>query len=391
MCCAPGTVRPVRRYLDHNATTPLDPRVREALIAALDAVGNPSSVHAEGRAARDRLEGARRQVAAAIGAAVEDVVFTSGGTEADRLGVVGLARAGAEAGRPRRVVIAAVEHPAVTGAADRLAAEGFAVDTVACTGEGVIEPDALARALGDGGASCVAIALANHELGTVQPIAELSAVAAGAGALVHCDAVQALGKVPVDVGALGVDALAISAHKIRGPKGAGALWVRPGLDLAPDAPAGHQERGRRPGTEPLIAAIGLGAAAELVGELLADAPRQEALSRWLEEALLAAGARVHGRGSARVANTVNVAFEGAPGEVVVCALDIEGIAVSTGAACSSGTVAPSPVLLALGLSGERAAEAVRVSLGYGTTEDDVRALAELLPAIVARARRFAAP
>ncbi len=377
----------MRVYLDHNATTPLAPRVRAAVEAALDLVGNPSSVHAEGRRARDVVEAARRSVAALVGAAAEEVVFTSGGTEADALGVIGLARLARGEGRPAVVLMPPIEHPAVFGAGAALEREGFRVDPVEVTADGVIDADALARQCA-AGAAVLAVSFANHELGTVQDVAALAAVARAHGVRVHCDAVQAAGKLPIDVRVLGVDTLAVSAHKLYGPKGVGALWVARECELAPLTEGGHQERERRPGTENVPGIAGFGAAAALAEhEGLAAQPRVRALRDRLEGGLLQiAGARVHSREVPRVPNTISAAFDGALGEVVVAGLDLAGVAASTGAACTSGTVEPSPVLIALGSPPARAAEAVRLSLGTDTTESKVQVVLEVLPEIVQRAR-----
>lgn len=387
----PGScqIRPVRIYLDHNATTPLADPVRAAMNAALGSWGNPSSVHEEGRAARDLVERARGQVAALLGAAAADVVFTSGGTEADAIGVIGLARLGRARTGSEVVVIPAVEHPAVHGAAAALAREGFRVRSLAANAEGRIEPGEVAAAIADG-AAALAVALANHELGTVQEVAALAAVAREREVLVHCDAVQAAGRIPIEVAALGVDSLAISGHKLYGPKGVGALWIRGGLDLDPLHPGGHQERGRRPGTENVPGIVGLGAAAGLAttAEPAAAATLAE-VGGALEHGLAAMpGVRIHGGGARRVPGTVNAGFDGALGEVIVTALDLAGVSVSTGAACTSGTVQPSPVLRAIGVPVERAVEAVRFSAGRGTGLAEIREVLELLPEIVARARRF---
>jgi cysteine desulfurase len=377
-----------RTYLDYNATTPIAPEVRTAMVEALESVhGNPSSIHHEGRAARERVERARQRVAALLAAGPEDVVFTSGGTEADALGMLGLYRAARAAGRPARVLVCAIEHPAVHGAAAELAARGADLVRLDVDQTGRLRLDALERALADG-AALVAVALANHELGTIQDLPAVARMTEAAGALLHCDAVQAVGRIPVSVAALGCDALALSAHKIYGPKGAGALWIRPGLDLAPIWPGGHQERERRPGTENVPGIAGLGVAAELAASLSTTHVAQ--LGDELERGILALpGARVHGAGAPRVPGTVNAAFVGAPGELVTQALDLAGVAVSTGAACTSGTVSASPVLLALGLSTEQALEGVRFSLGRPTTRSDIQALLEVLPDIVSRVRTFA--
>ena len=383
---------PRRTYLDFNATTPVAPQVRAVMVEALDrAHGNPSSIHEEGRAAREWVEHARRQTATLLAARPEDLIFTSGGTEADALGMFGLYAAAVAAGRPPRVLVAAIEHPAVHGAADALAARGAQVATLAVDADGRLDLAALEAALA-GGAAVVAVALANHELGTLQDLPAIAALAASAGALVHCDAVQAVGRIPVDVAALGADAIALSAHKIYGPKGAGALWIRPGIDLAPLFPGGHQERERRPGTENVVGIAGLGAAAELAGDADAVAARARIaeLAGELERGVLAVpGSRVHGAGGPRVPGTINAGFDGAPGELVTQALDLAGVAVSTGAACTSGTVTASPVLLALGLARPRALEGVRFSLGRPTGRSEVEALLQVLPSIVSRVRTFA--
>lgn len=380
----------LRIYLDHNASTPLAAEVRQLMIAALEVHGNPSSIHAEGRSARDWLERGRGHVADLLGARPEEIIFTSGGTEADCLGLVGLARHGRAAGRPARVLASAIEHPAVTGAVAALVADGFEATWLPVDSAGRVDLDALERACRSG-AAVAAVALANHEIGTIQDVRAAAALCHRHGALLHCDAVQAAGKLPIHAPDLGADTLAISAHKLYGPKGVGALWVRAGLDLAPLIAAGHQERERRPGTENLIGVAGMGEAARLARLHGATwAAHVRALGEALEAGLLAGidGVRIHGHGAPRVGNTINAGFDGALGEAVVAALDLAGFAASTGAACTSGSVEPSPVLLGLGLPAERAVEAVRFSLGRDSTADDVRALLEVLPGIVARARRF---
>jgi len=384
--------RTVRIYVDHNATAPLGEAARTAMAEAMAVVGNPSSLHAEGRAARDLVEAARRQVAGLVGPGgpggvlPDEIVFTSGGTEADCLGVVGLARAGRRAGRPARVLTTPIEHPAITGAVRALGDEGFAVETVSVDGDGRIDLDDLARGLAGGG-SAIAVSAANHEIGTMQDIAAIAALARAAGWMIHVDAVQAAGKLPLPDLAGHADTVALSAHKIGGPKGAGALWIRRGVDLAPLWPAGHQERERRAGTENLIGIAGFGAAAATADPAAFAAV--SALARRLEAGLDAMSAvTIHGRGAPRIGNTVNARFAGALGEAVVIALDLAGVAASTGAACTSGSVAPSPVLLGIGLAPEAAREAVRFSLGPGNTAAEIDRVLELLPGIVARARRY---
>jgi cysteine desulfurase len=379
-----------RIYLDHNATTPLDPAARAAMLPFLEgSFGNPSSVHAAGRRARDAVEEARAAVAALCGALAEEVVFTSGGTESDNLAL----RAGLEAavarGRARHLIVAAVEHPAVRECAAALGREGALVTELPVDARGRLDPDDLRRALRPDTA-LVSIQAANHEIGNVYPVAELGAVAREAGALFHCDAVQAAGRVRLDGGAARPDLVSISAHKLYGPTGVGALCVRRGLDLAPLVAGGGQERGRRPGTENVVGIVGFGAAAAVAARRLqADAARVAALRDRLEGALLRLpGARLHGDPdpARRVPGTVNVGFDGVEGALVAQSLDLAGVCVSTGAACSSGSLEPSPVLLALGRSRAEAATAVRFSLGRGTTAAEVDEVAALLPAILGRAR-----
>jgi cysteine desulfurase len=382
-------------YLDHNATTPLRMEVRATMAEALGVWGNPSSVHAVGRAARDAVERARREVAALVEAAPEEIVFTSGGTEANNLGVRGLARAAraarreALAGRAPHVISSAVEHPSVQGALDELAADGFAVTRLPVGPGGELDPAQLGAALREE-TVLVTLATANHELGTLYPVGELAALARARGALFHTDAVQAVGKVPFGVGRGHLDAVSLSAHKLHGPKGVGALYVRRGLDLHPLVAGGHQERERRAGTENVVGIVGFGVACALARqEWEESAVRVAALRDRLEERLLAIpGARVHGRGR-RVPGTVNVGFAGADGGLVLVGLDLEGICVSTGAACTSGSLAPSPVLLALGLAPERAREAVRFSVGRDNTPAEIDRAAEVTAQVVARVRAAA--
>ncbi|HEY1554912.1 MAG TPA: aminotransferase class V-fold PLP-dependent enzyme [Kofleriaceae bacterium] len=345
-----------RIYLDWNATAPPCDAARAALADVLAETGNPSSVHGEGRRARDRVERARLAVAALAGRPREQVIFTSGGTEANWLGVAALAAEVEARGLPRVAATTRFEHPSLVGAVHALAARGWTVHDE-------VTPDA----------SLVAIGLVNHELGT---IAEPPAAA-----LVHVDAVQAAGKLALPAR---FDSLALSAHKLGGPMGAGAVVTALDAGL-PAAFAGHQERGRRPGTENVLGIVGFGAAAGAID--LAAWPRVAALGDRFERGLVAIdGVRIHGADRPRAGGTINAGFTGARGQDLVIALDLAGIAASTGAACTSGTVRPSPVLLALGLPPERAIEAVRFSFGRTTTEAEIDAVLAVLPAIVARAR-----
>lgn len=374
----------MRIYLDYNATAPLTAPARAAMTEVMATTGNPSSVHGDGRAARTRLERARAGVAGLAGVEPDQVIFTSGGTEADLLGVVGLARAARQAGAPARVLVVASEHPAVHGAAATLVGEGFAVVPIAVDAAGRIDLASLDAGLASG-AAVVAVAAVNHEIGVIADLPAVAARCRAAGTRLHVDAVQAAGRLALPPIAALADTLALSAHKLGGPAGIGALCVAAGVDLAPLHGAGHQERGRRPGTENLVGAVGFAAAAGAVE--LAAVAAIAGRAAWLEAGLLTIpGARVHGGEAPRVGTTVNLGFDGALGEAVVIALDLAGISVSTGAACTSGSVQPSPVLLALGLSRARAREGVRFSLGPATTDDEIARVLAVMPAIIARAR-----
>ena len=378
-------------YFDHNATTPLAPEVRETLDECLDQVyGNASSIHRFGQAARKRLEAARRQVAASIHADAAEVVFTSGGTEADNMAVLGAARF-APVGAARHVITTAIEHPAVLAACAQLEREGVAVTRVKVGASGVVNPDDV-RAAVRAETVVISVMHANNELGTIQPIIEIGRIARQAAVLFHVDGVQALGKIPVDVAALGADLYSMSGHKLGAPKGVGALYVRKGSHLAPLLFGGHQERERRPGTENVPACAAFGAAAELAARnLAADAERIAALRDRFENAVLdrISGARINGSRWGRLPNTSNLHIEGVDGEALVIALDLRGFAVSTGAACSSGAIAPSHVLTAIGLGAEGARSSLRVSLGRTNTAAEVDALAAALEAAVAHLRRVA--
>jgi cysteine desulfurase len=375
----------MRIYLDHNATSPVLDIAREAMRDAAGLVGNPSSIHGEGRAVRSRLERARDAIAALVGTGTADsVVFTSGGTEADVSGIVGLGLAAVAAGAPARVLVLATDHPAVHGAAAALAGRGFTSEVVAVDGAGRVEAGDLARRLATP-AAVVAVAAVNHETGVIADVAAVAAAARAAGARLHVDAVQAAGRVALAPIAALADTLAISAHKLGGPAGIGALWIRAGVEVAPLVPGGHQERGRRGGTENVVGAAGFGAAAEAVD--LARASEVATRAARLEQGILAIdGARIHGAGAPRVGNTINAGFAGALGESIVMSLDLDGVAVSTGAACTSGSVQPSPVLLAMGLDRAAAREGVRFSLGPSTTDAEIDRVLAILPRIVARVR-----
>jgi cysteine desulfurase len=382
-----------RIYFDHNATTPLDAEALAAMRPFLEGTfGNPSSVHRAGRIARHALEQARASVAALVGARVEEVVFVSGGTEADNLALRAGLRAARGQGRAPHLVLSPLEHPAVRESAAALAREGVEVTPLPVDAHGRLDPDDLRRALRPDTA-LVSIQAANHEIGNIYPIAELCAISQSGGALFHCDAVQAAGKVPLDAGAARPDLVSLSAHKVYGPKGVGALCVRRDLVVEPILAGGHQERGRRPGTENVAGIVGFGVAAGLARRRLeSDAARIAVLRDRLEHALLALpGARLNGdpNPAGRVPGTVNVGFDHAEGELVAMNLDLAGVCVSTGAACTSGSLEPSPVLLALGRTRSEASCSVRFSLGRDTTAAEVDEVAAMLPAILERVRSLA--
>ena len=376
-------------YFDHNATTPVAPEVLETVVTCLGQVyGNASSIHHFGQAAKQRLEAARRQVAALIHAGPQEVVFTSGGTEADNLAIFGVVRAAG--GRPLHLITSAIEHPAVLAPSAHLEREGVEVTRLPVSAGGVVNPEDVSRALRPE-TVLVSIMHANNELGTVQPIAEIARVTREAGVLLHVDGVQALGKIPVDVEALGADLYSMSGHKLYAPKGVGALFVRKGTRLAPTAFGGHHERDRRPGTENVPGIAALGAAAELAGRSLpAESERLAALRDRLENAVLSrvSGAGVNGARWNRTPNTSNIYFDGVDGEAMVIALDLRGFAVSTGSACSSGAITPSHVLTAMGLSADRARSSLRFSLGRSNTAEQVDALTDALVASVIHLRRI---
>jgi cysteine desulfurase len=358
-------------YLDHNATTPLRREVRAAMEEAWGCYGNPSSVHQAGRRARDLVERARAQVATLLGASPDEIVFCSGGTEACALAL------GATKGP---VVTSPLEHPAVLGAA------AGRVRFVRVGADGRVDPDEVRRALS--GAGLVSVQWANHEVGNLNSVAEIASVCREAGVAMHSDAVQAAGKTAIDLAAVPVDLLSLSAHKINGPKGVGALFVRRGFPYEPPVAGGHQERGRRPGTENVAGIVGMGAACEMARrELL---PRRREVSRLgarFEAGLLALGVRRHGDRERGLAGTLNVAFPGVGGEALVQALDLEGVRASTGAACTSGSLAPSPVLLAMGMPEKEAREAVRFSVGPENTEEEIDRVLATLPGLIDRIRR----
>jgi len=378
-------------YLDHNAITPVRPEAEAAVLRALRAFGNPSSVHAAGREARALLDEARGRVAAALHVHPRDLVFTSGATESATLAIRG-ALAAAPEGRTG-LVVTAVEHPCVLDLARNLALGGTPVQVVPVDRDGVVDLEVLGHAVG-AETALVCCMLANNETGVLHPVAEAADLAHAAGAILFCDAVQAAGKIPVDLPALRVDLAAITAQKFGGARGAGALWIAPGVRLAPVA-GGHQERGRRAGTENLPGLAGMGAALEAaVAALPLDVERVRRLLDRLEGGLVAAlpGSRVNGGGADRLPGTLSITFPGSDGETMLISLDLEGICASAGAACTSGSTTPSHVLSAMGLTVDEARATLRLSLGWSSTDADVDHALRVLPGIVQRVRdALAAP
>ncbi|MCL6565668.1 MAG: cysteine desulfurase NifS [Acidobacteriia bacterium] len=378
-----------RIYFDHNATTPVDPAVREAMLPYLSEVfGNASSIHSFGQQARAAVERARQSVAALLGARPAEIVFTSGGTEADNLAIFGIVHAAG--GARKHVITTQIEHHAVLNACQALQEQGVAVTFLPVSSDGLVDPDDVRRALRPE-TVLITVMHANNELGTVQPIAEIARIAAEAGIPFHTDAVQSAGKLPVDVESLGVDLLSLSAHKLYGPKGVGALYIRRGVHLRPLLYGGHHERDRRPGTENVPGIVGLGQAAALARQRLSEeAVRLAALRDRLERGLLERipHLRVNGARAPRTPNTTNITFSFIEGEALVIALDLKGVACSTGAACSSGAVEPSHVLTAIGLPPEEARASLRFSLGHANTEADVDYALNVIPDVVEHLRQL---
>jgi cysteine desulfurase len=378
----------MRIYLDHNATTPpADPVVEAVTRAMHDLVGNGSSVHSFGQQAKGAIDGARGAVAALLGGEPAEVVFTAGGTESINLAIRGVAEALEPTGR-RGIVVSGIEHEAVLQTSRALARRGWTLTVVPVESNGVVSAEAVREAVSDATA-LVSVMHANNEVGTVQPVAAIAAIAHERGALMHTDAVQSAGKIPLAARALGVDLLSISAHKFYGPKGTGALWVRRGVRLTPQMTGGRQERSRRAGTENVPSLVGMGVAARLALAGLDEyQSRMGALRDRLEAGVLRSvpHTAVNGAPGERVPNTTNISFERVEAESLLIALDLEGIAVSTGSACSSGTLEPSHVLKAMGLGSARAQSSLRFSLGAANTETEIDCVVTVLPALVQKLR-----
>ena len=379
-----------RVYLDNNATTPVLPEVLEAMRPYFgEHFGNASSIHHHGQQTRAAVERARESLAVLVGGRASEIVFTSGGTEADNLAIFGIGTTGI-ARQGDHVITSTIEHHAVLNACKHLEAQGCEVTYIPVDGRGLVDPADVKRAIRPN-TKLITIMLANNETGVLEPVAEIGKIAAEADIYFHTDAVQAAGKIPIIVDDIGCDLLTISGHKLHGPQGVGALYVRKGTKLEPMLYGGRHERSRRAGTENVPGIVGLGKAAELAiaGFERGDDKKMATLRDRLERELLGIEATgLNGAGAPRVPNTTNIYFDGIEGEALVIALDLKGLAVSTGAACSSGAIEPSHVLIAMGLSRERAKASIRFSLGKQNTVEDIDFALGLIPASVARLREL---
>jgi len=379
-------------YLDHSATTPVRQEVLEAMLPYFsEEYGNASSVHGFGQRARNAIEGAREKVASLLGASPEEIIFTSGGTESDNLAIKGLAAAPHVRGK--QVVTSAIEHHAVLNTCTALEKQGFAVVQLPVDRHGLVDAEELRQALANakGDVALVSIMMANNEVGTIEPIRELAAVAAEASVPFHTDAVQAVGKVPVDVRELGVDLLSLSAHKFYGPKGVGALYVRSGTRIRPVQHGGHHEKNLRAGTENVPGIMGLARALELAcEEMETEAQRLHELRDRLQQGLMdrIPDSLLNGHPVKRLPHLLNMSFENVEGESILLSLDAVGIAASTGSACTSGTLEPSHVLTAMGMPPGIAHGSLRFSLGRVNTAEDIEYVLEKLPPIIERLRQM---
>jgi cysteine desulfurase len=374
-------------YLDHAATTPCRPEAVAAMVPLLgETYGNPSSVHAVGQDARRALDAARDRVAAALGARAEEIIFTSSGTEADHLALMGSYLAAR--GRKNHLISVATEHHAVLNTIDHLRELGVEATLLPVDGEGFVDPDAVRKAVRSD-TFLISVMAANNEIGTIGPLAGISAVARECGVPLHTDAVQAVGSLPVDVNAPHVDLLTLSGHKFYGPKGAAALYARRRTPLQPVVRGGSQERERRAGTENVAALVGMSVALQLAAqEREIEAAREARLRDRMIDQVFAEvpGAVLNGPRSSRLPNNVNFSFPGLEGELLIMNLDLEGVAASSGSACTAGSIEPSHVIGALGAPHERVVSAVRFTLGRSTTEEDVDAASRILAGIVRRMR-----
>jgi cysteine desulfurase len=377
-------------YFDHNATTPMDPLVLEAMLPYYkDIYGNASSIHEFGRAARKGVDEARMSVRSLIGAKdVDEIVFTGCGTESDNFAIKGAADALRSKGN--HIITSSIEHHAVLNTCKFLEKSGFRTTYLKTDKFGVVDLEELKSAISDK-TILISVMFANNEVGTIQPVGEIAAIARQKGVLFHTDAVQAVGKVPIDVSKLGVDMLSLSAHKLYGPKGLGALYIRKGVKITPLLHGGHHEKNRRAGTENTAGIAGLGKAAELaVKNLREETAGVKALRDRLEKGILAGikYTRLNGHPVNRLCNTSNISFEFLEGEGIILNLDMEGVAVSTGSACTSGSLEPSHVLTAMGIDAVMTQGSIRFSLGKGNTAEDVDHVLKVLPPIIDRLRKM---
>jgi len=376
-----------RIYLDYAATTPVHPEVVEAMLPYFsDVFGNPSAIYSYGQEAAAALEEARAKVAGLVGSRSEEIVFTSGGTEADNMALIGVANA--MRSRGNHIITTAIEHHAIIETAKFLEKNGFELTYLGVDDQGIVDPDAVRRAITDK-TILVSVMLANNELGTIQPLAEISRITRQAGVYLHTDAVQAVGRIPVNVDDLGVDLLSMSAHKLYGPKGVGALYINKGVRMAPITHGGGQERARRSGTQNVAGIVGLSRAAELAGqEMIAEAERLTPLRDRLIQGILEGidHSYLNGHPVKRLPNNANLSFDYVEGESMCLNLDLKGICVSTGSACSSSNLEPSHVLLAMGVPTQLAHGSLRFTLGKWTGPEDIDRVLEVLPPIVAKLR-----
>lgn len=375
-------------YLDNNSTTPVLPEVLEAMRPSFaDSFGNPSSIHSAGRRALAHIKAARQQVASLLGCQPSEIIFTSGGTEGDNLALKGMMNPG------DHLIVSAIEHSAILTACHWLEKQGCEITRVGVNNNGQVEPDSIRAAIRNN-TRLISVMMANNETGVLQPVEEIGRIAAEADVWFHTDAVQAAGKIPISVNSIRCDLLTISAHKIHGPQGIGALYLRQGTPLHPQLHGGHQERSRRPGSENVPGIVGLGKAAQLALAGLADGSigRIAALRDRLETAVtsLVEDTRINGKAAPRVANTSNILFERAGGDALVLALDESGIEVSRGSACSAGGGDPSGVLIAMGLTGEQSRSSLRISLGKQNTMEEIDAAIAAIPGCVSQLRQRSA-
>jgi len=380
-----------RIYLDHNATTPVDAAVLDAMLPYFSGeFGNASSIHTFGQRARAAVETAREQVAALLNARAQEIVFTSGGTESDNHAIFGIGQSHLATNSAAHIITTSIEHEAVLNTCEALEKQGAGVTYLPVNRDGVINLNDLRRALRPE-TVLITVMHANNELGTIQPIEEIGRIASEADVYFHTDAVQSAGKIPLDVKTLQVDLLSLSGHKFYAPKGIGALFIKSGTHLRQFLYGGHHQRGFRPGTENVAGIVGFGKAAEIAKvSLEQDVTRISHLRDTLEQGLLArvADCRVNAARAPRTPNTCNLTFDGIEGEALVIALDLKGLACSTGAACSSGAVEPSHVLTAIGLSASEARASIRFSLGRHTSESEIAVALEIVPAAVAQLRQL---